>query len=197
MAEISLGPRPYAVPTPLWIIGTYDREGNPDAMAAAWAGIANSEPPCVVVGVRSSRQTYENILENRCFTINVPKTSLAPQADYFGIESGREEKGKFEKAGLTAGRAGKINAPYVKEFPLHLECRLADRMTMGSHVVIIGQILDVVADESVLDEQGRPDIKKIDPVIFAPVMQQYFGVGENIGKAFEIGKGFKGKKDQE
>ena len=123
--------------------------------------------------------------------------SGSSDSPFVGIESGREEKGKFEKAGLTPGRAGKINAPYVREFPLHLECRLADRMTMGSHVVIIGQILDVVADESVLDEKGRPDIKKTDPVIFAPVMQAYFGVGENIGKAFEIGKEFKDKKDPE
>lgn len=190
MTKISLGPKPYAVPTPLWIIGTYDKEGNPDAMAAAWAGIANSEPPCVFVALRGSRKTYENLLETRSFTVCIPPTSYAAEADYFGIESGHDAD-KFEKAGLTAEKANTVNAPYIREFPVHLECRLFDRMTMGSHVIVIGRIEDVVADEAVLNENGQPDIEKIDPVVFAPDIQQYFGIGKNVGKAFQIGKEIK------
>ncbi|WNY27416.1 flavin reductase family protein [Methanolapillus ohkumae] len=186
----SIGASTTAFPTPVWLIATYDKTGRPDAMVAAWAGIANSTPPCVFVGIRPGRYTYENILENREFTVCIPSEEYAKEADYLGIESGRETE-KFEAAGLTAVRAGKINAPYIAEFPMYLACKLKDRMNLGSHIVVIGEILDVWAQEKVLDEHGKVDVSKLKPLAFAPDSQMYHVLGDAVGKAFSIGKEFK------
>ncbi|WNY26137.1 flavin reductase family protein [Methanolapillus millepedarum] len=189
----SLGAATIAHTTPVWVIATYDKTGRADAMTAAWAGIANSTPASVFVAIRPGRYTYENILERREFTVCIPSEEYATHADYFGIESGRETD-KFEAAGLTPVRAGKVNAPYVAEFPMYLSCKLKDRMNLGSHFVIIGEIIDVRVQEKMLDSDGKIDLKKLKPLVYAPDSMKYFGVGDEIGQAFKIGKEFKKQK---
>ena len=189
----SLGPGTMAFPTPAWVIATYDKNGRTNVMTAAWGGIANSNPPSVFVAVQPVRYTYENILAKREFTICIPSEEFVKETDYFGMESGRETD-KIEAAGLTAARAEKVNAPYIKEFPMHLECKLTDRMNLGSHFVLIGQIVDVKAKEDILDHKESIEIQKLKPILYSPTDRSYYGVGEELGNAFSIGKEFKKKE---
>jgi flavin reductase (DIM6/NTAB) family NADH-FMN oxidoreductase RutF len=186
----SLGSMTAGFPTPTWVVGSYDIKGKADMMTAAWCGIANSTPASVFVALRPARYTYENILEKGEFTVCIPPETYVKETDYFGIESGRDAD-KIEASGLTARRAEKVNAPYIEEFPMYLECKLTDRMNLGSHFVIIGRILDVKAKEDILDHKGSIEIQKLKPIIYSPTDMNYYGVGECIGQAFSIGKELK------
>jgi len=183
----SIGAKTIVYPTPVFVVGTYDKMGQPNVMTAAWGGICCSNPPCVTVSLRKARYTYGNIMEQKAYTISIPPQNYVKEADYFGIVSGRNTD-KFAAAGLTPVRSDLVNAPYVKEFPLVLECKLLHTFEIGSHTQFIGEIIDVKVDESVLGEKGQPDVEKIKPVIFAPESNGYYKVGKYLGKAFSIGK---------
>ncbi len=183
----SLGPRTLAFPTPVWIIGTYDAQDKPNAMTAAWAGICCSKPPCVTVSLRKATYTYGNLMERRAFTVSIPGEEHVREADYLGMASGREIH-KFDHAGLTPMSSTVVDAPYVGEFPLILECKVIHTYEIGLHTQFIGEILDVKADEAVLGDKGLPDITKVRPIIFGPEIRTYHGVGKYLGQAFAIGK---------
>jgi len=183
----SIGAKPLAFPTPAWVVGTYDMNGKPNGMTAAWGGICCSNPPCISVSLRKATYSYAGIMENRAFTVSIPSEAYIKQADYFGITSGRDED-KFEATCLTPVRSELVPAPYVGEFPVILECKLLHNFEIGLHTLFVGEILDIKADESVLDEKGNPDIEKIRPVIYNPGSRDYYGIGCNLGKAFSIGK---------
>jgi flavin reductase (DIM6/NTAB) family NADH-FMN oxidoreductase RutF len=191
--KISLGAKTLAQPAPLWIVGSYDETGRPNAMAAAWGGICCSKPPCVAVSLREERYSFAAITARKAFTISVPSVRFAAQADFFGIASGRDTD-KFTAAGLTPVRSTLVDAPYVGEFPLVLECTLLRTVPLGMHVQLVGEILDVKADEDVLDDKGYPDAAKVLPLIFTPVTRAYHTVGEYVGQAFEMGQAFCGKE---
>lgn len=188
--KVSLGAKTLAQPAPLWIVGSYDAAGKPNAMAAAWCGICCSKPPCVAVSLREERYTYASVCARRAFTISIPSVKHAAQADYLGIASGREVD-KFAAAGLTAVRSDLVDAPYVGEFPLILECTLVQTVPLGMHVQFIGEIVDVKVEQNVLDHNGHPDAVKVSPIIFTPVSRSYHALGEYIGQAFEMGQIFK------
>ena len=185
----SLGAKTLAQPAPLWIIGSYDEAGNPNVMAAAWGGLCCSKPPCVAVSLREERHSYAAILDRRAFTISVPSARHAEQADYLGIASGKD-RDKFAATGLTPVRSDVVDAPYVGEFPLILECTLLRTVSLGMHIQFVGQVMDVKADEDVLDASGYPDSAKVRPIIFTPVTRTYHTVGDYLGQAFEIGQVF-------
>lgn len=187
--KISLGAKTLAQPTPLWIVGSYDENGKPNAMAAAWGGICCSKPPCVAVSLREERHSFSAITGRKAFTVSIPSVRFAAQADFFGIASGRDTD-KFAAAGLTPVRSQLVDAPYVGEFPLVLECALLRTVPLGMHVQFIGEIVDVKADEDVLDAKGYPDAAKVRPLIFTPVSRAYHAVGEYVGQAFEMGQVF-------
>jgi len=183
----SLGARPLVFPTPVWVVGTYDKQGRPDAMTAAWGAICCSKPPCVTISVQKIRYTYGNLVERKAFTVNVPSETYSKEADYLGIVSGKKID-KFSAAGLTPVKGDLVDAPYVKEFPLVLECILIHTHEIGLHTQFIGEIKDVKADKSVLDEKGLPDIEKVKPFTYVPEIRTYYGIGKYLGKAFSIGK---------
>jgi flavin reductase (DIM6/NTAB) family NADH-FMN oxidoreductase RutF len=183
----SFGSIPLAFPAPVWCIGSYDKEGKPNIMTVAWGGICCSKPACMTISLRKATYTYGCIMGRKAFTINVPSVNYVKEADYFGIASGRDVD-KFLKSGLTPLRSEIVDAPYVKEFPVVLECNMIEYHELGLHTQFIGEILDIKIDESVLDEDGNPEIGKIQPIIFSPKDRDYNGIGETIGKAFEIGK---------
>ena len=183
----SLGAKTIVYPTPVFIVGTYDKAGKPNVMNVAWGGLCCSSPPCVAVSVRKATYTYGNIVDRKAFTINIPSESHVKQADYFGIVSGAKED-KFSATGLTPVKSDLVDAPYIKEFPLILECKLTHTTEIGLHTQFIGQIVDVKAEESVLVGNGTLDIKKVNPILYAPENCAYYGVGECLGKAFSIGK---------
>jgi flavin reductase (DIM6/NTAB) family NADH-FMN oxidoreductase RutF len=185
--KIPLGAKTLVYPTPVWVIGTYDRDGKPNIMTAAWGGICCSKPPCITVSLRKATYTYDCIVNRKAYTISVPSEAQAKVADYSGIVSGKNTD-KFAATGLTPVRSDLVDAPYVKEFPVVLECRLLHTLEIGLHTQFIGEIIDVKADESVLGDNGIPDILKIKPLIFDPGSTGYYGIGASIGKAFSIGK---------
>lgn len=186
----SIGAKTIVYPTPVFVVGTYDEDGKANVMTAAWGGICCSSPPCVAVSLRKATYTYGNIMEQRAFTISVPSQDYARQADYFGLVSGKD-RDKFADTGLTPVKSDLVNAPYVKEFPLILECKLLDTFEIGLHTQFIGEIMDVKADEECLGEKGLPDIEKVKPLLFAPENLDYYAVGRHVGKAFSIGKEIK------
>jgi len=183
----SIGPKTIIFPTPALVVATYDKNGKANAMTAAWGGICCSNPPCVAVSLLKSRYTYENIIEQKAFTINIASEAHVQSVDYFGIATGRTTD-KFSSTGLTPVKSTIVNAPYIEEYPMILECRLLQTVEIGSHTQLIGEILDVKADQSVLTEDGMPDIEKVMPICFSPAKVGYFGLGKKLGKAFSIGK---------
>ena len=183
----SLGAKTLLYPTPVCVVGTYDRAGKPNVMTAAWAGICCSSPPCIAVSLRKATYTYGNIMERKAFTVSLPTEEYVKVADYFGMASGRDED-KFSRSGLTPMKGKLVDAPFVKEFPLALECKLLHSIEIGLHTEFIGEILDVTADEECLGPDGLPDIEKIRPILFSPEGRRYHGVGRLLGKAFSVGR---------
>jgi flavin reductase (DIM6/NTAB) family NADH-FMN oxidoreductase RutF len=126
-------------------------------------------------------------MERQAFTISVPSEEYLSKADYFGTVSGKNVD-KFALSGLTPVKGDFVDAPYVGEFPLVIECKVLKTVEIGIHTQFIGEIMDVKADESVIDGNGVPDIEKLKPAIFTPESRGYYGVGRYLGKAFSIGK---------
>ena len=186
----SIGAKTILYPAPVLIVGTYDKNGKPNGMTAAWGGICCSSPPCITVSLRKATYSYGSIVENKAFTLSIPSEKYVTEADYFGIVSGKN-RDKFKATGLTPVKSELVNAPYIQEFPLVLECKLRHTLEIGLHTQFVGEILDVKADEAVLSDDGAPNIKKINPIICAAFEREYFGVGNKIGDAFSIGKGIK------
>lgn len=182
-----------AFPAPTWVVGTYDMNGKPNTMTVAWAGICCSTPPCVSVSLRKATYSYAGIIENKAFTVSIPSEEHVKEADYFGLTSGRDED-KFKTTGLTPVRSELVPAPYVGEFPFVLECKLLHTLEIGLHTMFVGEIVDVKAEEYVLDENGNPDLEKILPIIYDTGNRSYYGIGCNLGKAFSIGEGCRMKK---
>ena len=184
----SLVARTLAIPTPAWVVGTYDSAGRANGATVAWAGICCSRPPCVAVSLRRATYTHGNIVARRAFTVGIPSAEQVREADYLGLASGRDLD-KLARLGLTAVRSELVDAPLVAEFPLTLECRLIQTVEIGLHTQFIGEILDVKADEAVLDASGHVDVGKARPIVFASGADAYFAVGERLGAAFSIGRG--------
>jgi len=183
----SLGAKTLPFPTPVWLVGTYDPEGRPNLMTAAWAGICCSKPPSVAVSLRKATYSFGNLVARQAFTINIPGERHVKEADYVGIASGRDVD-KFAKTGFTPVDSDLVDAPYVQECPLIMECRLLHTLEIGLHTLFVGEILDVKADSEVLGDKGLPQIEKVKPIIFGPEVRTYHGIGPYLGQAFAIGK---------
>ncbi|MDR2123744.1 MAG: flavin reductase family protein [Desulfovibrio sp.] len=184
----SLGPLPLLYPEPALLVSVWYEDGKPGVMTAAWSGICNSEPLCLAVGIRPARRTHDALLARKAFTAGIPSEAMLVGTDYAGIVSGRRSD-KFAVAGWTAVRAEHVDAPYVAECPVVLECALDRSVDLGSHTLMVGIVKDVKADEDCLDPTGAfPDIRKVAPLIYDAGARAYFGVGEKLGDAFSAGK---------
>ncbi|MFA5388162.1 MAG: flavin reductase family protein [Candidatus Omnitrophota bacterium] len=183
----SLGAKALVFPTPVWIIGSYDKSGKANAAAVAWGGVCCSRPPCVGISLRKATYSYGNIMDKKAFTVNVPSEKYVKEADYFGLVSGKNED-KFARTKLTPVKSELVDAPYIKEFPLILECRVINTVEIGLHTQFIGEILDIKAEEDILGKDGLPDIEKVKPFLYDPEVYTYHGVGKRLGSAFSIGK---------
>jgi flavin reductase (DIM6/NTAB) family NADH-FMN oxidoreductase RutF len=183
----SIGAKTIVFPTPVFVVGSYDKSGKPNAMVVAWGGICCSQPPCVCVAIREATYTYGNIIARKAFTISIPSEKFIKEADYFGIVSGKTED-KFSVTKLTPVKSDLVDAPYVNQFPFVLECSVIQVVKLGLHTLFIGEIKDVKADEVVLGKDGVPDIEKIKPIIFNPANRTYYAVGRYLENAFSVGK---------
>jgi flavin reductase (DIM6/NTAB) family NADH-FMN oxidoreductase RutF len=183
----SIGAKTLVFPTPVLIVGTYDDEHRPNVMAVAWGGICCSQPPCVAVSLRKATYSYGNIVSRQAFTVNIPSEKLVREADYFGMASGWEED-KFERAGLTPVASRLVDAPYIAEFPMVLECRVLHTIEIGLHTEFVGEILDIKAEEAVIGENGNPDMEKLRPIAYEPVNRRYFRIGSFLAKSHSVGR---------
>jgi len=183
----SAGAKTLAMPTPVWLVGTYDADNKPNIMTIAWGGICCSTPPCVTVSLRKATHSYAAIEARQAFTISIPSRLQVAEADFCGIASGREVD-KFSACNWTPVKSELVDAPYVSEVALVLECRLLHTFELGLHTQFVGEIVDVKADEGVLGAKGYPDITKVDPFIWDSAHRRYFGLGDCLGTAWEIGK---------
>lgn len=188
----SLGARTVLVPAPVLVVGTYDKDGRPNVMTVAWGGTCCSSPPCIDIALRKATHSYQSILDRKAFTVHVTPERYLAEADYFGIVSGRDVD-KFAATGLTAVRSDVVDAPYIKEFPFVMECRLFKVVELGLHTQFIGEIMDVKTDDDMLDDRALPDVDSIKPVVMVPEIRRYYGFGEKLGNAFVVGKRLRGR----
>ena len=184
----SLGAKTLIYPAPVLVVGTYDKAGKPNVMTASWGGICCSQPPCVAVSLRKVTCSHANILAREAFTISIPSEEHVKEVDYFGLVSGKSTE-KFAAAKLTPVKSKLVDAPYVKEFRLVLECKLVQVADLGLHTQFVGEVIDAKADESIIGEGGAIDIKRLKPLVFTPDTQEYYGIGKCVGKVFSAGKG--------
>ncbi len=178
----SLGVRSEVYPKPAFVIGSYDKAGKPNIMTAAWAGICNSDPLSIAVSMRPATYSYGNVTESKAFTVNIPTAEMARYVDYAGRFSGKDGD-KFKETGLTPVRGEFVNAPYVKEFPIVIECELTTFHDLGSHRQFIGRVIDVKVDEAVLDADGRVDVNVLNPLVYGG--GKYFETGRFIAQVGE------------
>jgi flavin reductase (DIM6/NTAB) family NADH-FMN oxidoreductase RutF len=183
----SLGAKTLLFPTPVLLVGTFDHQGKPNLMNAAWGGICCSQPPCVAVSLRKATYSYAGLLEHKAFTIGIPSEKQMKEADYLGLTSGREMD-KFAATGFTPVTSDLVDAPYAAELPFVLECRLLHTLEIGLHTQFVGEIVDVKAETEVLGEDGLPDILKIQPLVYDTAHRGYHGIGPLLGQAFSVGK---------
>ena len=178
-----LGTKPFIMPMPVLIIGTYNEDGSADAMNAAWGTLC--EMNTVALYLSEGHKTVANIRARKAFTVAIADEANMIPADYVGLVSAHTESKKIEKSGFTVTKSNCVNAPVIEELPLTLECEL-DYIDEQSGCVY-GKIVNVIADEKVLDGNGNVDLNKLNPISYDPASRSYFTMGKKVGKAFCAG----------
>ena len=179
----SIGAKTLAIPTPVWLVGTFDENEKPNIMTAAWGGICCSRPPCIQISLRKATYSHSNIMKRKSFTINIPSDRHWRESDYVGIVSGRDTD-KITDLEWSVVKSDLVDAPYIDQCKLIIECRLKEIIELGLHTMFVGEIMDVKVDQEVIND-GKPDIKKIKPIIFSPGERCYFSIGDKLSKAFQ------------
>ncbi|MCH4889241.1 hypothetical protein EZV73_16715 [Acidaminobacter sp. JC074] len=178
----SIGINTFLFPLPSVVVNTYDESGKANMMTASWTGVVNSSPSMISVSLRQATYTHDLIIKRQAFTVSIPSKEHVLEMDYVGTLSGKRVD-KFDQTGLTPIKSDLVDAPYVSEFPLTLECKLVKYEKLGLHTLFIAEVVDVKIDEAYLNEKGMPDMKKIDPVAYAHGEREYYEIGNYIGKA--------------
>lgn len=183
----NFGAKPWTYPQPVFILASYGPDGTPDAMNAAWGGI--SEDNQLTMCISAGHKTTANILVRKAFTVSMATAAQMTACDYVGIESGNNVPNKLEKAGWHTTKSEFVDAPLIDELPMALECRLVSYDPDSCRLV--GEIVNVSAEESVLDEAGKIDPEKLQPITFDPVQHTYRVLGAVVGHAFRDGASLK------
>lgn len=179
MSRTNFGPKPFMYPMPVLIVGTYDENGVPNAMNAAWGTITDMNEITISM---SPHKTTENLAKTGAFTVSIATEDTVIPCDYVGVESASKVPDKFAKAGFHATKGEYVNAPLIDELPMALECKVK----RYEDEILVGEIVNVCADESILTD-GKIDPKKLKPIAYDPVNHTYVGLGEVVGKAFQDG----------
>lgn len=182
----NFGKKSWIYPMPVLIVGSYDENKNPNAMNAAWGGMYDTD--IIMVCLSHDHKTTENIKKSGAFTVSFATSSTVIPSDYVGIVSANDVPDKFERAGFHATESELVNAPIIDEFPMTLECKL---IKFNEDGICIGEIVNVSADEKILDGKGKVDAKKLDPIVYDSVTNDYWNLGEKVGRAFFDGKKLK------
>ena len=182
-----LGVHPYLFPMPVLMIATYDENEKVDVMNMAWGGICAEN--MVALNIDEDHKTMKNIRKRMAFTLSIADVPHLKEADFFGIATGNKMEDKFERSRLTAVKSGRVDAPVVEEFPLTLECKVVEIQNDCGHNRVGGEIVNVLADERVLDAKGKVDPAKLNAFIFDQFQNGYYAVGEKVGQAWQSGAG--------
>ena len=180
-------PASWIYPQPAIVIATWDKEGHADAMTAGWAGIYDTDKIGIMLDHR--HKTMENIKETGAFTVSMSTVETMAQSDYFGTVSGARVEDKIGKAGFHTVKSEYVNAPVIEEYPLTFECKVEKLIPEGEDFHVVGDIIHILADESILTG-GRPDPAKLHPLIFDGVNGTYLETGKTVGKALKEGRKF-------
>lgn len=170
-------------PMPVYIIGTYNEDGTPNAMNAAWGGV--TEEAQLTICVDTGHKTAENVQKRKAFTVSMGTAKTVNACDYVGIVSGNQEPDKFAKAGFHAAKSEFVDAPLIDELPMALECEMISYDPESCHLV--GRIVNVCLDAAYLDANGKIDVAKLQPITFDPAHHSYLVLGEKVGRAFHDG----------
>lgn len=171
-------------PMPVLMVATYNEDGSVNVMNAAWGTM--QERGTVALNLTETHKTVKNIKARGAFTVSIADAAHVAEADYFGVESGNKVPDKLTRAGLTAGRAETVDAPVINEFPLCLECEFIEYQGGQYGCGVIGRVVNVTADESVLVD-GKPDMSRVNAIAFDPYTHSYYRVAERVGEAFQDG----------
>lgn len=175
-------------PMPVLMIATYNEDGSVNVMNAAWGTM--QERDTVALNLTESHKTVQNIKARKAFTVSIADAAHVKEADYFGVESGNRTPDKFARSGLTAVRAECVDAPVISEFPLCLECEFIEYQTNDYGCGVIGKVVNVTADESVMKD-GKIDMSLVNAIAFDPYTHGYYRVTERVGDAFKDGLALK------
>lgn len=180
-----LGVHPFLYPMPTYMIGTYNEDGTVDEMMMAWGGICAEN--MVALNLEADHKTVANLRARNAFTLAVPGTDTLKESDFFGIASANKMADKFEHSGLHAVKSTRVDAPIVEEYPLMLECKVVEFQDQPYGLRVLGEIVNVLADEKVLDEKGRIDAGKLHAFAFDQMRNGYYAMGEQVGQAWRSG----------
>ena len=185
----SFGQKPWVLPQPVLIIGTYNSDGTPNAMNAAWGGQWDAKEIMICMG---SHATTENLERCADFTVAFATKETMVASDFVGIVSAKNDSRKMQKTGWTTVKADNVDAPVFSNFPMTLECRILrkiDETVDGYNLV--AEIVNILVDEAYIGEDGKPDVEKMQLITYEPVRHGYLVLGERVGKAFADGKSLK------
>lgn len=183
----NLGVKPYTFPMPVLMIATYNEDGSVDVMNMAWGGVCAEN--MVALNIDEDHKTAENIKRTGAFTLSIADVPHIEAADFFGIATGNKMKDKFARSGLHAVKSTRVDAPIVEEFPLTLECKVAECQHTAYGFRVLGEILNVLADENVLNEKGKVVPAKLNAFVFDQFQNGYYAIGEKVGQAWQTGAG--------
>lgn len=183
----SFGTKPCGYPLPVFILAAYGEDGTPNAMNAAWGGISGHDE--ISMCISANHKTTENILARKAFTVSMADKAHLTACDYVGIVSGNSVPDKFARAGFHAVKSEFVDAPLIEELAVSLECRLRSYDPESGRMV--GEIVNVSVDDSVLDQNGNVDVSKVNPITFDPFNSTYVVLGETVGNAFSDGGAIK------
>ncbi len=172
-------------PMPVLIVAAYDEKGTVQAMNAAWGQICNSDR--IALFIDEDHATTQALLKNKAFTVSLADQSHMAVADFLGIASGNKMPDKFARTGCRAVKSENVNAPVIDEFPVVMECELADVVSTESFYCIVGRIVNTAAEEAVLDESGKVVPEKLHVLSFDQFRHGYYAMGEKVGKAWNAG----------
>jgi flavin reductase (DIM6/NTAB) family NADH-FMN oxidoreductase RutF len=188
MARKSLPPATLLFPTPVVLVTCVDKEGKPNIITLAWAGVVNTDPPMIGISIRPHRYSHPCVKRTREFVVNIPSEEMVRKIDACGVISGKDVN-KFATMGWTPVPAEKVKVPLIDECSVQLECQVKEILSLGTHDLFIGQVVAVHVKEEIQNKKGKVDIAAFRPLVYCSGPNEYWSLGQCIGDhGFSKGK---------
>ena len=192
MAKKELNLHAVVAPSQTVIASAYDKDGKADACTLAFYMVSSHIPPCVTIAINATqrRKTLQSILHSKAFVVGFPSCGQVSESDYLGVESGTHTD-KLKNIGFSTTDAKTVHAPVINELLLSLECELIHVVTVGSHMQLTGEVKNILADESILNDQNKIQLSKLRPIIYNEEEVMYMSLGDKVSDAFKPGAALK------